>query len=331
MGSAAALRFEISEPPPRSVDLWATLARFEVFLKSESLSPATVATYMQVATTFLRFAEDRDVRHTCDLETQMVRQFVVWTMEARRHDRGSVMKSLIVLGRFFRFLDEEGLARPGAWRRIRLPPAAPRLPRAMTVEDVARLLAAPDTGCWLGLRDRALLELLYGSGLRSCEARGLRFGDLDLDDHSVTVIGKGSRQRRVPISKSAATMLRGWLRIRPASKTDLVFVTQWGRPLFRSDVSRTMLRNLRAAGIEGRYTPHSLRHSFATHMHQRKADIRVIQVLLGHSTIATTQIYTHVSDGHAREVYADTHPRDAMSLEPFRRQPNLPTETFRAA
>jgi integrase/recombinase XerD len=182
------------------------------------------------------------------------------------------------------------------------------------VEDVARLLATPPEGTRAGLRDRAVLETLYGAGLRVSELVGLDVDDVDLERGSVRVLGKGGKEREVPLGRYACEAVAAYLsRSRPnlvtARSRAALFLNQRGGRLTRQGCSRILAAHVRHAGIRRRVTPHTLRHSFATHLLEGGADVRVVQELLGHASVATTQIYTLVTEEHLREVYYTAHPR----------------------
>jgi len=189
-----------------------------------------------------------------------------------------------------------------------------RLPRALSIEEVESLLAQPGGEEPLRLRDRAMFELAYGSGLRVSELCGLKRADLDLVNCLVTVIGKRDRQRSVPFGRAAGRALRAYLdRARPLivrrERHDFVFANARGRGLSRMGFWKILRGHARAAGIAGRVHPHLLRHSFATHLLHGGADLRVVQELLGHASVATTAIYTHLDRAYLREVHRTFHPR----------------------
>ncbi len=189
-----------------------------------------------------------------------------------------------------------------------------KLPHALSAEDVERLLAQPEGNEALALRDRALLELAYASGLRVSELLGIEPVHLDLPGRTVTVIGKRDKQRAVPFGRSAEGALREWLgRGRPVlarePRVRTVFVNARGGSLSRMGFWKILRGHARAAGLATRVHPHALRHSFATHLLQGGADLRVVQELLGHASVATTAIYTHLDRGYLREVHRTFHPR----------------------
>ena len=189
-----------------------------------------------------------------------------------------------------------------------------RLPRTLSVKDVAALIEAPDISRPDGLRDRALLELLYASGLRASEALGLRIEDVNLSAGYVTPTGKGSRQRLVPVGAQALSWVRLYLKTGRAAlikRADggTLFLNRFGRPLSRQALWGILKKHARRAGLRASVSPHTLRHSFASHLLEGGADLRSVQAMLGHADISTTQIYTHLTSGVVRDMYMRFHPR----------------------
>lgn len=229
--------------------------------------------------------------------------------------KATIARRLASLRSFFRFGQREGWTKSNPAKPLRSPRKTRSLPHFLSSDDVGRLLAAPPSHDALGVRDRAILEVLYSAGLRVSELAGLNLADLDLAGGTVRVRGKGRRERIAPIGSYAARALKQWLRVRrlaagekdgPASA---VFVNKFGRRLTTRSVGRMLEKHLRATGLDRRTTPHTLRHSFATHLLDRGADIRSVQELLGHKSLVTTQIYTHVSTAGLRAAYERAHPR----------------------
>jgi len=203
---------------------------------------------------------------------------------------------------------------PGPLDQAPPPRRERRLPHALSLDEIERLLAQAEGDQPLRLRDRAMLELAYGSGLRVSELCGLKRADLDLVERSVTVVGKRDRERTVPFGRSAERALRAYLnrgrdRIVRHDRHDYVFANARGRRLSRMGFWKILRGYARAAGIAGRTHPHALRHSFATHLLHGGADLRVVQELLGHASVATTAIYTHLDRAYLREVHRTFHPR----------------------
>jgi integrase/recombinase XerD len=227
----------------------------------------------------------------------------------------SVSRAVSAARGLFRFLMLDGHIQIHPAEDLNTPQAGTHLPRFLTEEEMNRLLSAPDISTDDGLRDRAMLELMYAAGLRVSELVGLRSSDLHLDAGLVVCHGKGSKERRVPIGKSAVHWLQQYAAARSraghATKSHL-FLSALGRPLTRQFAWSMLRRYSESLGLR-HVSPHTLRHSFATHLLQRGADSRSVQALLGHSDISTTQIYTHITDRHMRSTYDRHHPRARAS------------------
>jgi integrase/recombinase XerD len=199
---------------------------------------------------------------------------------------------------------------------LRSPRAWAALPNSLSLEEVDRLLAQPDVSTPRGLRDKALIEVLYATGLRVSELVALRAGDLNLEDGYLTCIGKGDKQRMVPLGQEAIEWVRRYIRdgrgtlLRKKSSPWLFVNARDGGPLSRVGFWKVLKAYGKTAGIAHQLSPHVLRHSFATHLLDRGADLRMIQVMLGHADLSTTQIYTHVLEARLRSVYDKFHPRD---------------------
>ena len=284
------------------------------------LSEHTLSAYRRDLRRYVVFLTRRDMLEPGEVEEATVRSFVA-SLSASTHGPNdapyratSVARTLSAVRSFHRFLLREGVTDRDPAVGVPQPRLPRSLPRPLPVVDVLRLLEAPDEGSPAGLRDRAILELLYGSGLRISELTGLDVDDLDLEEGSVRVLGKGGKEREVPLGSFGRDAVGAYLtRGRPAlasvATRGAVFLNARGGRLSRQSCARLLSRYVRLAGIERRVTLHTLRHSFATHLLEGGADVRVVQELLGHASVATTQIYTHVTARHLREVYEESHPR----------------------
>ena len=236
-------------------------------------------------------------------------------LPGKRYRASSVARALAAVRSFHRFLVREGDTDADPAEGVTRPKVPRTLPRPLTVDEVAALVAAPaDDGTPVALRDRAILETLYGAGLRISELVGLDVDDVDLEEGSVRAVGKGSRERVVPVGRYGITALEAYLvRGRPSlarpRTRGALFLNQRGGRLTRQGCTNIVKAMARRAGIRKRVTPHMLRHSFATHLLEGGADVRVVQELLGHASVATTQIYTLVTGERLREVYFEAHPR----------------------
>jgi integrase/recombinase XerD len=277
------------------------------------LAPKTVEAYARDLGSFARRLISRRVRAPGRITTADVRAHLTALADGGLSAR-SQARALAAIRGFLRFLAVHGTLRldPGRDLHVRRPPG--RLPRALGASDIGTLLAQPLPEKRRGLRDRALLELLYACGLRVSEAIGLRAPQLNLEAGFVTVLGKGGKERVVPLGRHAREALEAYLtRERPGllrgRPSPFVFLGPGGRPLTRQAVWKLVRTRARAAGLGTRVSPHTLRHTFATHLLGGGADLRIVQTLLGHADIATTQIYTHVAPGRLREIHRKHHPR----------------------
>ncbi len=227
----------------------------------------------------------------------------------------STARALSAARRFYQYRVREGRRRDDPTERIEAPRLGRPLPDSLTEADVEALLAAPETHTARGLRDRAMLEVLYATGLRVSELVALEAGQLGLSQGVVQVIGKGNKERLVPLGEEATAWLReylGWARgelMAGRGVSDAVFVTRRGRGMTRQAFWQLIRRYAVAAGIDKPLSPHTLRHAFATHLLNHGADLRVVQMLLGHSDLSTTQIYTHVAQARLAELHQNHHPR----------------------
>lgn len=248
-----------------------------------------------------------------------IRPLDLRTFVSALHEAGyaktSIARRLASLRSYFKFAQREGLCETNPAKPLRNPRKERKLPHFLTGSEIKKLLDAPSRHEPLGLRDRAILETMYSAGLRVSELVGVNLRDLDLTEGLVRVRGKGKRERLAPLGRFAVTAIRRWLSKRkPAaglSKTeaDAVFLNRFGKRITTRSVARMLEKYLQETGLDLRTSPHTLRHSFATHLLDRGADIRSVQELLGHKSLVTTQIYTHISTAGLREAYEKAHPR----------------------
>jgi integrase/recombinase XerC len=227
----------------------------------------------------------------------------------------SIARKLASLRSFYRFGQREGWVKANPARALRNPRKGRTLPHFLATDEIGKLLAAPSAATPTGLRDRAILETLYSAGLRVSELVGLNDGDADLGQGVLRVRGKGRKERLAPLGSYAIKALEAWLEVQilakrePQGREAPVFTNRFGTRLTTRSVGRMLEKYLRETGLDRRTSPHTLRHSFATHLLDRGADIRSVQELLGHKSLVTTQIYTHVSTANLRAAYEKAHPR----------------------
>jgi integrase/recombinase XerD len=248
-----------------------------------------------------------------------VRAYVSW-LTAMGLSAKSVARHVVTLRRFYRFLEAEALVGDNPIPNLHLAKGGRKLPQTLSVEDLGRLLNQPDPKTPLGRRDQAMLELLYGAGLRVSEIVSLQVQQVDFHGNHVTVKGKGGKARAVPFGQWARDRLLDYTREVRAGfargrASSYLFLTRSGKPLTRQGFWKLLRRYGRAAGIEKRVTPHTLRHSFATHLLEGGADLRAVQTMLGHADISTTQIYTHVNGARLKEAHRRFHPRESRGSE----------------
>ncbi len=276
------------------------------------LAAHTLASYAHDLVLLGRFAEARGL-DVASLERADLEQLVRDLMAEARAPR-SVARLVACVRGFYRFLVLDRRAERNPAEDLRAPRSWPALPKFLTLEEVDRLIAQPDVTTPLGLRDRALIELLYATGLRVSELVGLRAPDINLDAGYLVCSGKGSKQRLVPLGGQAADWVKRYQRdsrphlVRKRAAPRL-FVNAHGGPLSRVGFWKILRGHARRAGLPPGVSPHVLRHSFATHLLDRGADLRAIQLMLGHADLSTTQIYTHVLEARLRSVYERFHPR----------------------
>jgi integrase/recombinase XerD len=276
------------------------------------LTPNSVASYATDLAKLAKFAEERDVTETEKLDSVLMTRFLVALDQSGLGARSAARHLSAVRG-YCRFLLRERLIPSDPTALIAPPRLGRRLPAVLSFEEVCRLLAAPDVTRPRGLRDRAMLSMMYGAGLRVSELCALKPGDVDRQRGFVSVLGKGQKRRLVPVGEVALTDLDAYLRApRPeprARAAPALFLSSWGKALSRQAFWKLVIRYARGVGITKPISPHKLRHSFATHLLEGGADLRSVQAMLGHANIAKTEIYTHVAPDHVRRAHQKAHPR----------------------
>lgn len=251
-----------------------------------------------------------------EITPDQVRGFLRWSMD-KHNSAATRLRRMAALRHFYAFLLETNKVASNPTAGLRMGKIPKRLPKPLKEQDVATLFKQPDAEIEEGARDLALLELIYGSGLRITEACGLTFGALNRNDCVLEVTGKGSKTRRVPYSQQFIAALDHYLKLRTqrglgvlSGRGDLLFLNKWGKGLHPNLVRVNMKKYLASGGLDPKASPHKLRHSFATHLYDHGADILAIQSMLGHESVATTQVYTKVSTTHVQQVYRGAHPRN---------------------
>ena len=290
------------------------LQRFQDFLTLEQgVSPRTFEAYGRDVARFAAYATTRGASAPGDVGARLLREFV-YHLKDLGLAPASIRRNVSAVRTYFRFLLAEGTVVRDPSERLETPRRWRALPEVLTVDETSRLLAAPSLDEALAFRDRALLELAYGAGLRVSEWIALGTRDVLVEDGLVRVFGKGSRERLVPIGRSAIGAVAVYQReLRPRLEQGegkgRLFLNARGRPLTRMGAWKILRKYVAKAGISKTVSPHTLRHSFATHLLEGGADLRAVQEMLGHADISTTQIYTHIDREYLRTVHRQFHPR----------------------
>ena len=291
----------------------AHIRTFLNYLRVEKgMSDNTIQAYRRDMAKFSAFAGKRSLG-TVDVRRDHVVDFL-GSLYRGNLDSRSVARHLVTIRHFFRFSLMEGVIEDDPAANIESPKFRQSLPEFLSVDEVDRLLRQPDANDTVGIRDKAMIELMYSTGLRVSELCGLRVSDLQMDPGCLRCIGKGNKERLVPVGKQALAAVQVYLResrkeLSHGVASPYLFLNQKGHKLNRIAFWKILGEYGRKAGLRKALTPHMLRHSFATHLLDRGADLRSVQMMLGHSDISTTQIYTHVVEERLKQVYKAHHPR----------------------
>jgi len=304
---------ETASPADSSPVYFDNLRQFLTYLRDErNYSDHTLRNYRSDLIAFFSYLEREFGQISEDSVTRLhIRGFLA-DQQARNCGNRTAARRLAALRCYFRFLNREGINQGNPPQAVSTPRLGRPLPKFLEPEEATRLVEAPRDDTPLGIRDRAILELLYSSGIRSHEVAGLTIPDVDLLSSVVRVRGKGKKERLAPLGQFAMQALQRYLDKRPglvrSESKEILFLSKLGNPLNPRDIQRIVQRWAKVAGITKQVTPHVLRHSFATHMLNGGADLREVQELLGHASLSTTQIYTHLSHSRLRQVYESAHP-----------------------
>ena len=283
---------------------------FQNYLKIErGMSPNTVASYSHDAEELLEFCKGLSVR---EISSEKVVDFL-GGMTDRGVSKRSQARVLSSLRSFFSWCIEEGEVESDPCARIDMPKLGKYIPSVLSVDEVTRIIESVAPEGEKGKRDRAILEVLYGCGLRVSEAASLKISGIWFKEGFVSIVGKGDKQRLVPLGETASDAIKAYLEERPApadrSFSDVLFLNHRGRPLSRVSIFKLVKTQAMAAGIDKEISPHTFRHCFATHLIENGADLRLVQEMLGHASILTTEIYTHIDSSTWHKAILEHHPR----------------------
>ena len=280
---------------------------FQTYLKIErSMSRNTVASYCSDVE---KFHEATPCRPE-DIDTEDILNYLQSRKEISKRSQARILSSL---RSFFNWLVLEGLMKENPCDRIDSPKLGKYLPDVLSVNEVDAIINSIDTSSWQGMRDKAIIEILYGCGLRVSEAVGLKISGIFFKEGFIRVIGKGNKERLIPLGEMAADALKNYLEIRPipadSASDDIVFLNRFGKSLSRVSMFKMIKTQALLADIRKEISPHTFRHSFATHLIENGADLRIVQEMLGHESIITTEIYTHIDSSTWHQNILNNHPR----------------------
>ena len=280
----------------------------------KGLSDNSLMSYSSDLAKYITFLEKNQINDLNDVDTTVI---LAWLIDLAKKGLSAKSRArhIITIRGLYKFLIAEKKVIKSPVKDIDIPKTGLTLPKIMTIEEVATLLDAPDIRKPLGMRNSAMMEIMYGAGLRVSELIGLRLQDINLDANFVRVMGKGSKERIVPIGSKARTITQKWIKEGRSShlkkiSTPYLFVARAGKPMTRQSFWKIIKKYALLANISKNITPHTLRHSFATHLLEGGADLRSVQTMLGHSDISTTQIYTHISREYLIKMHQKYHPRN---------------------
>ena len=279
-------------------------------LQTKNFSPHTLQSYEADLQQFVAFCAARSLTRVQDFNLSTIRLFLA-SLGAHHYERNTTLRKISALRSFANFLLQQGQIQQNPFKLLPAPKRERLLPKFLTVDETNRLIETSAEQGRFATRNRALLELIYSSGLRRSEVAGLKISDVDLFNGVVKVLGKGNKERFIPVTQTALQALREYLATRPNYKTsDALFLGKNGTPLTGDGIAYIFRNTAIKSNIARRLSPHSLRHSFATHLLNNGCDLRSLQEMLGHSSLATTQVYTHVSLDKLKSVYQHAHPKN---------------------
>lgn len=294
---------------------------FQRYLRIErNSSELTLKSYSEDLASLMDFFQDRVGRipEPDQVTVATLREYLAYLHECQ-YSRRTIARRLACLRSFYRFCCREGLAATNPAKALRTPRVGRHLPHFLSTDQLGKLLEAPPANTPAGLRDRAMLETMYSAGLRVAELVSLNVEHWDRDSGVLRVIGKGRKERVAPVGSYATKALSRWVEVRTpdesarAAQKSAMFLNRFGRRMTTRSVGRILEKYLKLTGLDTKATPHTLRHSFATHLLDGGADLRSVQELLGHRSLTTTQIYTHVSTKRLRDTYEKAHPHAAAN------------------
>lgn len=300
------------------MDFFSAIDSFLSYLHlSKGVSEHTIRGYRLDFSSFTAFVLEELGKESAPIDWEIISKRLIRRYLSRLYDQklrtATVLRRLSALRSFYRYAMKEKFVSENPLEEIDSPKKEKKLPCSIGYEQVEHLFKQPDLSIYVGLRDRCIMELFYSSGLRLSELVGLNRRDFDVKNQILNIFGKGKKQRQAPITKTASDWIVSYLnhpeRAQIEKNKEKIFLNRWGGPLSARSVDRKFALYLKASGLSEKITPHTIRHTIATHWLEKGMDLKTIQMLLGHTSLATTTIYTHVSSKLKREVYDKAHPR----------------------
>ena len=291
--------------------------KYKDYLKFEKLMlPNTLESYQRDLKKFILFLDNNKIKSYCELSKEEVLDFLQSLYKSQ--SESSISRILSTLRSFYKFLMIEGVCKKNFWAQINNPLRLRKIPEILKIEEVEKFLESIPVSRRLEIRDRAMFEILYSCGLRVSEIVNLKMQNIDFEEELLRFKGKGNKERIVPIGKKSIRFLEKYLKhsrseIKKEYRTDYVFINRSGKKMTRQGFWKILKKYAARVGLKKNLYPHIFRHSFATHMLQRGADLRIVQELLGHSDISTTEIYTTLDKEYIKEIYFKYHPREKYS------------------
>jgi integrase/recombinase XerD len=288
--------------------------RFESYLRVDlGLSKNTISAYLSDLKKYLKYLNTWNQPLPHSAQQQKIENFIIYLKKANLSP-ATLSRQITTLKVYHRFLISEGISEFDPTLKLESPKLWKRLPSVLNPDEVTSLLKSPDLSSPIGLRNRVMFEVLYACGLRISELLNLKISDIHFEEGYVRCLGKGSKERMIPIHESALRFLQRYLaesrgQLGKRRDPEILFLNAWGKPLTRMGFLKNFKKYVQKAGLQKRVTPHTLRHSFATHLLEGGADLRSVQEMLGHADISTTQIYTHIDREYLKEVHRTYHPR----------------------
>ena len=290
------------------------LSKYLTVLKIEkNMSPLTIEAYSRDLSNYLKYLKSKNVKRIKDIKPKYIRNYIEY-LNLMDLSTSTIARNVSSIRSYHKFLAFENISKDNPASLLYIPKKSKRLPDAIPEEDISLIIDSIDTASKFYQRDKAIIELLYSSGLRVSELCQLEISNLFFEDELIRIIGKGSKERLLPLGSKAKLYLNDYIDglrvlLTKNSRTSYIFVSRNGNKLTRAMINIILKKWVAQSGIQKSVSPHTLRHSFATHLLEGGADLRFVQALLGHSDISTTQIYTHVDRHYLKEIYKSHHPR----------------------